>query len=375
MMLGLRIALIHLTGRKRQTVMSLLGIALGVAFFMAVSALMRGSEEDFISRLVDSAPHVTVSDEFREPPEQPVLAAHPDGAVVLRGLKPRTEVRGIRGWRQKLERISALAGVRAAPVLTGQAILTFAGKEQGLTLSGVVPDLMAGVSDIDDKIVEGSLAALDADPNGIIVGKGLTDKLHLAMGENVTVSSPTGLVRTLKIVGIFETGTTSIDEGQGYVLLKRAQILFDRPDRANLIVVQIDDPYGARDLATRIEALVGYRAQSWQEASDSLMSVLLIRNIIMYSVVAAILVVASFGIFNVISTVVMEKQRDIAILKSMGFHARDVRFIFVAEGAAVGAMGSVKLKEENGVFFDAYRFDNLEPFFDLTRRCKLRAAA
>jgi lipoprotein-releasing system permease protein len=145
----------------------------------------------------------------------------------------------------------------------------------------------------------------------------------------------------MKIVGLFETGTTAIDEGQAYVLLKRAQALFGRMDRANKLVIQLDDPYAAREDAAVIEAHVGYRAESWQEASQSLMSVLLIRNIIMYSVVSAILVVASFGIFNVISTVVMEKRRDIAILKSIGFHARDVRRIFLAEGVAIGVVGSV----------------------------------
>jgi lipoprotein-releasing system permease protein len=141
-------------------------------------------------------------------------------------------------------------------------------------------------------------------------------------------------------VGLFETGSTAIDEGQGYILLKRAQALFGRMDRANMLVIQLDDPYAAPDVAAAIEARIGYRTESWQEASQSLLSVLLIRNIIMYTVVSAILLVASFGIFNVISTVVMEKRRDIAILKSMGFHGRDVRRIFLAEGLAIGAMGS-----------------------------------
>ncbi|SON58332.1 Lipoprotein-releasing system transmembrane protein LolE [Hartmannibacter diazotrophicus] len=341
MPLFLRIALVHLTGRKRQTLMSLLGIALGVAFFMAVSSLMRGSEQDFIDRLIDASPHITVSDEFREPPRQPAITTYPEGAVAIRHVQPRTEVRGIRGYKQRLAAIETIPGLRVAPVLTGQAIVTFAGKGQGVTLNGVIPEMMSGVSNIDDKFVEGNLEAIALDPNGVIVGKGLIDKLNLGMGDNVTVSSPTGLVRTMKIVGVFETGTTSVDESQAYVLLKRAQVLLDQTDRANRLVIQLDDPYSARTVAGLVEARVGYKAQSWQEASENLMSVLLIRNIIMYSVVSAILVVASFGIFNVISTVVMEKQRDIAILKSVGFHARDVRRIFLAEGAAVGLMGSL----------------------------------
>jgi lipoprotein-releasing system permease protein len=341
MPLGLRIALTHLTSRRRQTIMSLLGVALGVAFFIAVSSLMRGSEADFIKRLIDSAPHITVSDEYRRPQEQPVMMAYAGGAIALHSLKPKTETRGIRGYKQKQAFIANLPGVRVAPTLSGQAILTFAGKDQGITLNGIVPALMAGVSDIDNKIVAGSLDAVSVNPNGIIIGRGLARKLFLDMGDNVSVSSPVGQVRTMKIVGLFDTGTTAIDEGQAFVLLKRAQALFERVERANKLIIQLDDPYAARDVSAVIESHVGYRAESWQEAQQSLMSVLLIRNIIMYSVVSAILVVASFGIFNVISTVVLEKRRDVAILKSMGFHARDVRRIFLAQGVVIGVLGSL----------------------------------
>ncbi len=340
MPLQLKIALTHLNSRRRQTLMSLLGVMLGVAFFMAVSSLMRGSEQDFIDRLIDSAPHITVTDEFREAPLQPAVKRYPGAAVAIANVKPRTETRGIRGYKQKMAYIERLPGVRVAPILSGQIILTYAGKEQGLLMYGVVPEMMSGVSDIEEKIVAGDMQALSSNPNGIIIGRALARKMNLDMNDNVTVSSPVGLVRTMKIVGLFETGATAIDEGQGYVLLKRAQVLLDRPDRANMLVMQLDDPYDSRSMAARIESHIGYRTKSWQETSESLLSVLLVRNIIMYSVVSAILVVASFGIYNIISTVVMEKRRDIAILKSMGFTARDVRRIFLWEGTIIGLMGS-----------------------------------
>ncbi|MCW5752184.1 MAG: ABC transporter permease [Alphaproteobacteria bacterium] len=339
--LGLAIAATHLASRRRQTVMSLLGVMLGVAFFLAVSALMRGSERDFIERLINSQPHVMVSDEFRLPPLQPARQLHPRAAVALSNVKPSSEVRGIRGYKQKMELIAAMPGVRVAPVLSGQVILTFAGKDHGVLMNGVVPKLMSGVSDIEDKIVAGSLEALDANPNGIIIGEALIGKLGVKMGGNVTISSPGGQIRTMKIVGLFSTGATAIDEGQAYVLLKRAQAILNRPDRANRLIMQLDDPYRAREIAAEIEQRIAYRTQSWQETSENITAVLVIRNIIMYSVVSAILVVASFGIYNVISTVVMEKRRDIAILKAIGFHTDDVRRIFLFEGMAIGAMGSV----------------------------------
>lgn len=334
------VALTHLTSRRRQTLVSLTGVVLGVAFFLAVSALMRGSEKDFIKRLIDNSPHITVSDEYRAPDVQPAELRWPGAAVRISNVKPQTETRGIRSYREKLAFVESLPGVRAAPVLVGSAVLTFAGKLEAVTLSGIVPAKMRHVSTIEEKMTDGSLDALAANPNGIIVGRTLADKFNLKVGRTVSVVAPSGGSRAMKVVGIFRTGNAAYDEGQTFTLLKRAQSLLDRPNRANRFVIQLADPYAARDVALRVESTIGYKSVSWVEASEDILSVLLVRNIIMYSVVSAILVVASFGIYNTISTIVMEKTRDIAILKSMGFHARDVRNIFLLEGLVVGLLGS-----------------------------------
>jgi len=334
------IALAHLTSRKRQTLVSLTGVVLGVAFFLAVSSLMRGSEKDFLKRLVDNSPHITVYDEFRHAREQPAVLRWPDAAVAVRNVRPQRETRGIRGWPERLAAIEALPGLRAAPVLTGSAVLTFAGRRQGVSLSGVVPEKMKHVSTIEEKMTHGTLDSLAADPNGVIVGQGLIDKFSLHLGSTLTVLADDGQSRALRVVGIFRTGNAAYDEGQAFVLLKRAQALLGRENRINRVIIQMDDAYASQGAAQTIEAAVGYKSVSWIEASEDILSLLLVRNIIMYSVVSAILVVASFGIYNTISTIVMEKTRDIAIMKSMGFRARDVRRIFLIEGVIVGLFGS-----------------------------------
>lgn len=338
------IAITHLLARKRQTLVSLSGVVLGTAFFLAVSSLMQGSEKDFIARLVDNSPHITVSDEYRGGDVQPAALRWPDAAVEIRNVKPQTEVRGIRAHQQALTFIESLdklsGGLRAAPVLSGSVVLTFAGRVEGVSLTGIIPDTMRNVSTIEDKIIEGSLQALNANPNGIVVGLGLINKFKLGLGRNLNVTAPDGTVRVMKIVGIFRTGNANYDETQTYALLKRVQILLNRPNRINHFIIKLDDPYRARDVASIIEQRIGYKSVSWLEASEDIMNVLFIRNIIMYSVVTAILVVASFGIYNTISTIVTEKRRDIAIMKSMGFHAADIRRIFVSEGIIVGAIGS-----------------------------------
>jgi len=339
--LAFAIAMSHLLSRRRQTLVSLLGVTLGVAFFLAVSSLMQGSDNDFIKRLVDNSPHVTVYDEFRQVRPQPAHLLFPEAVVEIRSVKPRTEVRGIRQYKEKLALIADFAGVRVAPVLVGQAIVTFAGKDLGATINGVVPDLMLRVSTIDEHFVAGSLETLASNPSGIVIGTGLADKFGVRMGKNLTVTSPVGVVRTMKIVGLFRTGNAAYDDGQAFVLLKRSQELLNRPNIANRLILKLEDPDLSPSVASAVETAVGYKSQSWQEASQDLMSLLKVRRIMMYSVVGAILIVASFGIYNVISTVVLEKTRDIAIMKSIGFHARDVLVIFLIEGATVGIAGSL----------------------------------
>jgi lipoprotein-releasing system permease protein len=341
MAIALDIALAHLTSRKRQTLVSVGGVVLGVAFFLAVSSLMRGSEKDFLKRLVDNSPHITVYDEYRRPSVQPVLLRWPQAAVTIHNVKPQRETRGIRGWPQKLKLIEALPALRAAPVLVDSAVVEFAGRQQGVQLSGVVPEKMKGVTNIEEKMIAGSLDALSANPNGIIVGKGLIDKFNLHLGSVVSVVAGNGQSRPLRVVGIFRTGNASYDEAQAFLELKRAQSLFGRENRINRVIIQLDDAYGAREVAQTIETGVGYKSVSWVEASEDILSLLLVRNIVMYSVVSAILLVASFGIYNTISTIVLEKTRDIAIMKSMGFHARDVRRVFLLQGLIVGAIGSI----------------------------------
>lgn len=333
------IALRHLLARKRQSIVSLLGIVIGVAFFLGISSIMQGSQKDFIERLIDNAPHITVYDEYRVPRIQPAITAHPDSVVDIRSVKPLTEIRGILGYPQKLEMMRQIPGVRASAVLTGQALLSFAGRDVNIVLNGMIPEDVRDITTIDDHMVLGSVDNLIANRNGIVLGEALIKKMALDYGDNITVAAATGQVRTFKIVGIFRTGRSEYDERQAYVDLKRVQALTNKSNRANTIIIKMDRPQQAHDLARQLESRIGYKSVSWQEATEDLMNTLAIRNIIMYSVVSAVLIVAAFGIYNIISTVVIEKHRDIAILKSMGFYARDIRRIFVIQGIILGLAG------------------------------------
>ena len=335
------VALKHLLARKRQSLVSIMGIVLGVAFFLAISSLMQGSEQDFIRRLVDNSPHITIMDEYRNPRDQPIKSLYPFGAIEIRSVKPLTDTRGIRGFETILENLRLQRSAVASPVMVGQALVSFAGKEHGITLYGMIPSEIRAVTTIYKYMISGTIDDLVADPDGIVIGQGLASKLGLSMGDNLTVASPIGQIRTFKILGIFRTGRSEFDERQTFVTLKRVQSLFNRANRVNSIILKLPNPRDARTIASEIEARVGYKTVSWQEQSEDLMNTLTIRNIIMYTVVSAVLIVAAFGIYNVISTVVMEKHRDIAILKSIGCHASDIEQIFLLQGVVLGIVGNL----------------------------------
>jgi lipoprotein-releasing system permease protein len=335
------VAITHLMSRKRQMAVSLMGIVLGVGFFLAVSSLMQGSELDFIRRLVDNTPHITLKDEVRAPPTQPVITAYPKAAVTLRRLKPQDDQRGIRNYKERLMQLSDLEGVKMAAVLSGSVVVSYAGRERGATITGLVPQAMRGVSPIERLMVTGTLDELSANTDGVIVGKALAEKFNFDIGNNLTVTAPNGTVRLMKVVGFFKSGNKGYDEGQLFALLKKVQSLLNRPNTANRFIFKLEDPYQAGSVAKLIEGRTGgYLAESWQETSADVMRTLAVRNTIMYSVVSAILVVAAFGIYNIISTIVMEKTRDIAILKSIGFRALDIQKIFLIQGGVLGFIGS-----------------------------------
>jgi lipoprotein-releasing system permease protein len=333
------IALTHLRGRLRQSVVAIAGIATGVGFSVGMAALMEGSQKDFIDTLIDATPHIVIKDEFREPRKQPVAEMNPGGAVSLRGVKPKEELRGIRNAKARLAEVEKLPGVTAAPILRGQVVMRFGGKDIAASLIGIEIERERRVSSIEDDMRTGSLDALYRVANGVVMGTGLAERLGAGMGDTLTVSSPAGAILKMKIVGLFRTGVVAIDNTESYALLKKVQVLQNRPNVVNQIRIRLPDARQARAAALRIENLVGYRSESWEEANEGFLEVLVIRNVIMYTVVGAILMVASFGIFNVISTMTHEKTRDIAILKSLGFREAHIRRIFVLESLFLGILG------------------------------------
>ncbi|MER9253570.1 ABC transporter permease [Mesorhizobium sp. M0598] len=333
------IAVTHIAGRGRQTLVAIVGVAVGVGFSIAMAALMQGGQDDFVRQLVDTMPHVDITDEQRTARRQPAEDYFETAAIS--GLRPRDDRRGIINPTAATSWLESWIPGRFAASLKTQGVIRYSSREIGAAIIGVEPERESGVSPIVGKFVKGSFSALAAGGNNVLIGDTMANRLGAGFGDTITAVSSEGLTRNFKIAGLFHTGTTSRDEGEAYVLLKNAQILSARPNAINEIRIKLDDPNRAPAVAHRAEAELGYKAVAWQEANESILEALVVRNVIMYTVVGAIMLVAGFGIYNIISTITHEKARDIAIMKSLGFPESDMRRLFLLEGVAIGAAGSV----------------------------------
>lgn len=330
-----------LSRRRRQTLVSVLGVALGVAFFIAITSIMRGFQTYFIQQVIDVQPHIVIKDETRNPTPQAAQLAAPGGAVAINGVKPVDRLRGIRAPGERLAVLEAIPGAAAAPILTGAALLRYGSRDVSVTVTGVDPTRYARVSNIEKDMLSGRLEDLRSTANGLIIGDSLALRLGVQLGDTVVAVSPRGVSLQMKVVGLFHTGLATMDQSSGYVLLKVNQVLQDRPNVVNQILLRLADVTRAEPLAREIEDRFGERTESWEEQNRNILTVFVIQNAIMYSVTGAILLVAAFGIYNIISTVVFEKTRDIAILKSLGFTETTVRRIFLLEALMIGLAGTI----------------------------------
>jgi lipoprotein-releasing system permease protein len=333
------IAWTHVRARVRQTGFAVAGVATGVGFSIMMASLMQGSQDDFTQRLVNTLPHITVSDERRTPPPQPAQTFY--AAAEIHNLTPEARRRGIKNPLATMAALEAWLPGGVAPTVRVQAIIRYANHDVATSVIGIDPRREAQVSDLPQQMRGSTLIALYRATNAIVIGDRLSEKIGARIGANITLQTSEGARITAQVVGFFHTGVRQVDESTAYVLTKTGQILARQTGLINELRIRLKDPMVSREIATRVEHDTGYKSVSWQEAHEDLISTFIIRNIIMYAVVGAILLVASFGTYNIISTITHEKARDIAIMKSLGLSEHTVRSIFVLEALIIGLAGAL----------------------------------
>jgi lipoprotein-releasing system permease protein len=335
--LVLSIAWTHVSTRVRQTLVGMFGVAMGVGFTIMMAGLMQGSQIDFLRQLVDTMPHVTVSDERRSVPSQPADQEY--AAVGMSNVANVNRRPGIRYPDAIMASLRSWLPGDVAPSVKTTAIVNHGEARVGVSLVGIDPRLEVRVSKLATQMREGQLTDLSKAANGIIIGEALAQKLAVKNGSTVLLGGGEGTQISATVVGIFRSGIKSVDEGQIYSLMNLAQTLMGQNGVVNQLRLRLSDPLVAQKVATQVEAQIGYKSVSWQEANADLLGAFATRDFIVLTVMGAMLLSSSFATYNIISTITHEKRHDIAIMKSLGMREYAVRRIFIIESMMMGAVG------------------------------------
>jgi lipoprotein-releasing system permease protein len=330
----LQIALRYLLAKRKQAFISVisfistLGVTVGVMALVIALALMTGLQGEIRDRIVGANPHVYV-----------------------------WKTSGIVDYHAEAAKLSQQPHViGAAPAILGKALVTAARTQEFVNLTGVDPALEPSVTDLGAAIQSGSIDALTAAAGegaigGVLLGKDLAAQLGVAVGDSVSVLTPEGTLgpmgmmpvpRRLRVVGTFSLGLYEFDTTTGFVALDVAKRLFGK-DQPDLIQLRVDDIWRASEVASTITATLGqnYFTQDWSEMNRSLFSALWLEKMAISLTIGLITMVAALNIVASLILLVMEKHRDIAILKTMGASARSVTAVFMMQGLIIGVVGTV----------------------------------
>lgn len=330
--------------RKRQTLVAIAGVSIGVAAFIAMASLMNGFQKYFIEQALDLNAHITLK--VKDEPDKGKILKKIYGEDIyfqVYGTKPKEVKDKIVDYKfliAKYEKDEQIIGI--APHLTGQGIIKYGTIEKSASLIGIDPSLERKASVIDKFIANKKLDSLITDKDSIIIGRLLARDLGIdETGKKVIITTPNGVTHLFKVVDFFDSGITMLDQTRVYMNLKTLQTILNKPNEVNEIIFKIKDVHKANELAEKITKETGYYTESWQKAFRNFLQLFKIQNYITYMIVFAILVVSAFGIFNIIMMTVLEKKRDIAILKALGYENGDIIKIFVFHGLTIGFFGAI----------------------------------
>ncbi len=326
------IAVRYLLARRKQafisliSLISILGVMVGVMALLIALALMTGLQGELRDRIVGSAAHVYVF-----------------------------KAGGIDDYESEITKLKQLPHVLgAAPVALGQAMVTGPSSEQFITLKGIVPALEPDVTRIAKSMQKGSLSALETPAGslpGIVIGVQLATKLGAFVGDTIQVMTPQGTLtpggmsfapKRFKVVGLFTLGLLEFDEAYGFVTMEVAERMLGK-NKPDYIQLRVDDLWKAQAVADSVTERLGseYMPQDWADMNKALFSALALEKLAISVTIGLIVMVAALNIVASLVLLVMEKSRDIAILKTMGSSAASIRRIFVFQGLVIGFIGTL----------------------------------
>ncbi len=330
------ISLRYLKAKRKQifisviTILSIGGVGLGVMALVIVLSVMSGFEDDLKSKILGTNAHL----------------------VVLQHGSP------MRDYAEVIRRVEGIQGVVATtPFIFSQAMLTSENNVHGIILRGIDPNTAGRVINIESTLKKGSMESLKGEDGssgrpGILLGKELAQTLGVMLDDTVVVVSPMGALapmgsgppmKKFRVSGIFDSGMYEYDTSLAYISLPSAQKFLAMDDTVSGVEVRVQDIYGVKKVAQSIQKALGFPfwTKDWMQMNKSLFSALKLERTVMFIILVLIVLVAAFGIVSSLIMVVMEKNKDIAILKSMGATAKSVTRIFIFQGLIIGVMGTI----------------------------------
>jgi lipoprotein-releasing system permease protein len=337
------LALRHLMSRKKQTSLTLLGIILGTAAYIAISGMMLGFQTFMIDQLVNNDSHIRIKAREDILTPNSLNSSFFSEDVFVHWVKPpsgRKDNAYILAPQKWLDRINSDERVSgASPQLVVQGIASYGKLAVGVGIVGADPEKQKMVSNIEQSMVFGKFADIGSSGHRIAVGDEFLKKMGVSRGETIFLTVGKGLPQPFRIVSVFHLGIKSLDETRIFGSLSDIQQLNQTPSRISDIAVRLLDVNLAADVATTYNLMEQEKVQSWDQANEGIMSVFTTQDIVRNAMTVSILVVAGFGIYNILSLAVTHKRREIAILRSMGFEPRDITNLFLIQGIILGIVG------------------------------------
>ncbi len=338
---SLRIALRFLVAKKRSMIMSLGGIAFGVGFFIVTQAQVKGFEEFFIKTILGTDGAVRIEDKLQSTMAN-IEAASAASASTNFYIADRSNMRFIEGVEYPdaiSKAIGQLSNVAAtSAVLKGQVSVQGPLRSDTAQLYGIVLQDHLAVSDLEEQLLFGSIEQYRETPSGLLIGRKLADRLKARVGDSLIVEAK-GSPNRFRVCGIYETGVSDIDRVRMFVHLDQARSVLRKPHGVSFVQVSVFDRDRAVYDALAIQNLTQHAATAWQEREKVWLDVFRALQVSAVITVSTIIFISGLGMFNTLVMIVMEKTREIAILRSMGYSRRDISNIFLWQGAVVLAIG------------------------------------
>ena len=330
-----KVAWRFLKSNKIQTLLILLGIVVGVTVQIFLGSLINGLQTDLINQTVGSSPHVTVLPQDQSPRPLVINEDKFSRIITFSGSES-----GINRWQEIEDYLNEQNQITAvSPTINGSAFAVRGQKNLSTVIRGINIDKADGIYNIKDNIVSGQT---DIGGNNILIGTELANELELSPNDTLKITTSGGISDRFVISGIFDLGSKELNSSWIFMSLRRASTLFNFSDQISNIEIQIEDVFTADQTADQIMARFSQiNAESWQRNNQQLLTALQSQSSSSLLIQVFVIIAVTLGIASVLAVSVVQKSRQIGILKAMGTKRKRVGIIFLIQGAILGLTGSL----------------------------------